>query len=171
MKVNRVSIDQQEGKLGWIKAGAALPPHFVIIIVTAFLPPDFPFPIVRDLSPFSSVQRATGWSDWCRHIEMSTEAWLKTNGIGLDRCFINTEKPWHYVIAAVPVVISDFCYSSWENLCSCLSACNLTSLHRDTPGHLQWALGACPDSETRLCTHIKVTHGCRAETQSYIWNV
>lgn len=32
----------------------------------------------------------------------------KTNGIGPDPCFISTEKTWHYVIAAVPVVISDF---------------------------------------------------------------
>lgn len=55
-----------------------------------------------------SHQRATGWSDWCRHIDRNTEAWLKTNGIGLDPCFINTAKAWHYVIAAMPVVISLF---------------------------------------------------------------
>lgn len=38
------------------------------------------------------VTGVPGRSHWCKHIERSTEAWIKTNGIGPDLCFINTEK-------------------------------------------------------------------------------
>lgn len=32
--------------------------------------------------------------------------------IELDPCFVNTEKTWHYIIAAVPVVLCSFQHSS-----------------------------------------------------------
>lgn len=87
-------------------------------------------------------QELESLSLWCRHIKRSAEAWLRTNGIGLDPCFINTEKTWHYVIAAAPVVISDFRHSSWEMFFvffvfwTWLSPCNLMSLCKR--GHFQY---------------------------------
>lgn len=85
-------------------------------ICVAFVLPDLIFRFRGSWSWSPPRQRATGWSDWWWHIDRSAEAWIKTNGIGLYPCFINTEKTWHYVIAAVPVVISDFHHSSW---CCC----------------------------------------------------
>lgn len=57
---------------------------------------------------------------------------VTTNEIGLDPCFINTEKTWNYVIAAVPVVISYF--RQWLRLFFmfiCLQVNELAQRHID----------------------------------------
>lgn len=93
-------------------------------------------------------------------VERSTQAWFKPDGIGLDSCFINMEETWHYVIAAVPVLISDFRHSGWDIFFSPMFIC--LQLNELALGHAHQVIfnmfkGAWPEIPMRLFTNTTVT--------------